>query len=288
VEQAGGVGGKVEADIDNKSNIFNVLADILELQLDSFAVTDSVREAVLYAMGSGGKLLRPRLLLGAHQDLVLNKVGAGSQQAPLRAALAVELLHAASLVHDDLPALDNDDFRRGQPSCHRRFSESTAILAGDLMVGVSFSLLGDEMSVRCVPSLSRAWVLLCDGQQRDLEELGSVTEADEMVARKTGALFQASTEMGAVIAGAAAELVEQYGRFGLTFGRAFQALDDLVDGDQPRMFGSTEKYLSTHRAELFDQLSELEVALGRHSALRAIAETVFNREISPKKGAPTT
>jgi geranylgeranyl pyrophosphate synthase len=268
----------VESDRWEKSDLPGELGTMLIEKLDSFTLNARIRDAVLYSMGSGAKLLRPRLLIAAHSDLLVGHASREMRAAVLRASLAVELLHCASLIHDDLPAIDNDDLRRGKPSCHRRFSESTAILAGDFMVGLAFSLFDDSTSMKCVPVLARAWLLLCDGQQRDLEDLNSVEEVDEMIARKTGALFQASTEMGTLLAGAPVDLVRQYGDFGCTFGRAFQALDDVVDGDQRLIDGSAKEYLGAHRQELLEQTRTIESAIGAPSALRGVVTDVFSIE----------
>lgn len=206
------------------------IEDVLAASVADFVLDPQLREACEYAIVSGGKRIRPLLCLALVSDL-------GGELVPdaLYGAAALEFIHAASLVHDDLPALDNDDLRRGRPSLHKKFGEATAILCGDALIGCAFEQLA---SVRyyspvtvlgAVRSLSTANTKLCEGQQRDLS--GEVDGAHLARTRelKTGALFQAASEIAALFAlGTISPAVQDFGKH---FGVFFQIVDDIRDGD---------------------------------------------------------
>jgi geranylgeranyl diphosphate synthase type II len=193
-----------------------------------------------YAVLSGGKRVRPLLAL-----MSCSACG-GEESAALPAACALELVHAYSLIHDDLPALDNDDFRRGRPTVHKAFDDATAILTGDALLTFAFELLAREISdpvsvAASVLVLSKAAGAtgMVGGQADDLAGLNEAEHRDDAMARlegiharKTGALFLASVRMGA-IAGRADErarrAVDEYGR---RIGLVFQIVDDILDLEQ--------------------------------------------------------
>ena len=194
----------------------------------------TLQEAVTYVLEGQGKRLRALLVLALARDVD------GSTDArhsgALAAALAVEMLHAASLVHDDLPALDNDDTRRGRPSCHRAFSEGTAILTGDLLVGRAMQLVGEvsapaERVLRIAKTLSRAWSELCVGQQLDIEKPTDAATVQSLMELKTGALFGASAAAGVSCGGLSPEKSEAFFAWGVKVGVLCQRLDDISDGD---------------------------------------------------------
>jgi geranylgeranyl pyrophosphate synthase len=154
---------------------------------------------------------------------------------------ALELIHTYSLVHDDLPAMDDDDFRRGQLSCHRRFGEATAILAGDALLTLAFGQLASESSFppalmkdligRIARSAGSSGGMIA-GQMMDLDAEGGPLEPglpEAIHAAKTGALFEASVIAGALLGGGDRDQVEVLGRFGRTLGLAFQVRDDMLD-----------------------------------------------------------
>jgi geranylgeranyl diphosphate synthase type II len=201
-------------------------------------------EAMRYAALAPGKRLRPALVLWAAQACG----GAWDSAAP--AAVAVELVHAYSLVHDDLPAMDDDDLRRGRPTCHRAFDEATAILCGDALQALAFETLARGMpagtAAEACATLARASgvAALVGGQADDLAaERGWVPDlatapAREQLAwmerinrRKTGALFLAALDLGGLAAGADAATRDTLGRYGRSFGQAFQIADDLLDAE---------------------------------------------------------
>ncbi len=189
-------------------------------------------EAMRYSLFAGGKRLRPTLvMLGA-------EACRGAPDAALPAAAAVEMVHAYSLIHDDLPAMDDDDLRRGVPTCHRQFDEATAILAGDTMLTYAFELLCElepaAVARRCVRELALAsgGAGMAGGQMDDLraaEGPGTLEWLQALHRRKTGALLTASLRMGGHVAGANERQLAALTEYGQAIGLAFQIADDLLD-----------------------------------------------------------
>ena len=189
--------------------------------------------AVRYSALAPGKRLRPYLVVRSCE-----LVGGKSDQVwPV--AAAVECVHAFSLIHDDLPAMDDDDLRRGQPTCHKKFGEATAILAGDALILLAFELLtdytGDAITVAdLVRELAQGagWSGMIGGQMSDL--LGQSQPPDRAVverihAMKTARLFESACRLGAIVGNASEEQLAALGRFGQMMGLAFQVADDLLD-----------------------------------------------------------
>lgn len=203
-----------------------------------------LQDAILYSLTAPGKRLRPILVL-----LAAEACGSTMERA-MPAACAIEMIHAYSLIHDDLPAMDDDDLRRGQPTCHVKFGEANAILAGDALLTQAFSLIAEhirppEVSARCVAVLSRAAGAggMVGGQVDDLALEQRVEDGDEGSAivrlesihrRKTGALFTAAPVLGGVISDASDSRLDSLRSFGEKLGLAFQITDDLLDvaGDE--------------------------------------------------------
>jgi geranylgeranyl pyrophosphate synthase len=193
-------------------------------------------EAMHYAATGPGKRLRPALVRAAAEAC------GGTAEAALPAAAAIELLHAYTLVHDDLPAMDDDDERRGRPTVHVVFGEAIAILAGDGLLTLAFGALAElgPRSPDAVAVLARragAYELLA-GQALDLARgaaaapaRDSLTAIERMHAAKTGALFAAAAELGGIVAGASADHRAALARYGLAVGVAFQHADDRDDAE---------------------------------------------------------
>jgi farnesyl diphosphate synthase len=198
-------------------------------------VPASLGDAMRYAVLDGGKRLRPLLVLAA-ADVV-----DGQAEAALRAACAVELIHAYSLVHDDMPCMDNDVLRRGKPTVHVRFGEAQALLAGDALQALAFELLvpGDgSVSDPLAASLCRQLAVaagadgMAGGQAVDLASVGLALDQPALEAmhrRKTGALLQASVLMGASTGPVTPAAREQLSVYGASLGLAFQVVDDVLD-----------------------------------------------------------
>lgn len=192
-------------------------------------------EAMRYAVLSGGKRLRPLLVLAASEAV------GGNPEAALRAACAVELIHAYSLVHDDMPCMDNDVLRRGKPTVHVKFGEAQALLAGDALQALAFELLTPEdasISAATQAMLCRMLARaagfrgMAGGQAIDLASVGkpiSSAQLHDMHRLKTGALLQASVLMGAACASPSVAAQQALSDFGAFIGLAFQVVDDVLD-----------------------------------------------------------
>lgn len=208
---------------------------------------DQLREAIRYSLLNPGKRLRPLLVMMACQACD------ASPEMSLPAACAVEMIHTYSLIHDDLPSMDDDQLRRGQPTCHVRFDEATAILAGDALIPLAFQIVCSEYppSVATPCSLELATACgasrLVGGQVDDLsqenDQNGNLQKLENIHRRKTGALLTVSLRLGAIVAGADSGRLEALARFGKNLGLAFQIVDDLLDcrGDWTKMGKMTNK-----------------------------------------------
>jgi geranylgeranyl diphosphate synthase type II len=196
---------------------------------------------VRYSLLSGGKRVRPRLCLAAA------RCAGGEPAHALPVAAAVEMVHAFSLVHDDLPALDDDDTRRGQPTSHVRYGEAVAVLVGDALLGQAFAVCAErldtapEVRLAVVAELARGVAGMIAGQYLDVTADGEVVTLEQLRrlhGLKTGALIEASVVCGALVGGATQ--VEPYRRLGAELGLLFQIVDDVLDdgSDEPSYVNS--------------------------------------------------
>ncbi|MDP6553418.1 MAG: polyprenyl synthetase family protein [Pirellulaceae bacterium] len=194
---------------------------------------NKLRDAIRYSLLAPCKRLRPLLVLMSAEACGYDR----GQAMP--AACAVEMIHTYSLIHDDLPAMDDDDLRRGQPTCHAQFDEATAILAGDALLTRAFEIMAIEISPAkvaaccCVELASAAGASgMVAGQVDDLAgETGSggLAELEAIHRRKTGAMFRVSLRLGAIVAQAGPEQLQRLDTYGQKLGLAFQIIDDLLD-----------------------------------------------------------
>ncbi|RWC55281.1 MAG: polyprenyl synthetase family protein [Mesorhizobium sp.] len=219
---------------------------------------DRLMAAMRHGVLNGGKRLRPFLVMESAA------LFSADGEAALRVAAALECVHCYSLIHDDLPAMDDDDLRRGQPTVHKAFDEATAILAGDALLTLAFDIIAGEATA--LPAERRAALVLAlaraagpggmvGGQKLDLEaEQAPPDEAGiiRLQAMKTGALIRFACEAGALIAGAPAEDRERLAEFGSAIGLAFQLADDLLDltADANQMGKATGKDAAAGKATL--------------------------------------
>ncbi|HUS08008.1 MAG TPA: farnesyl diphosphate synthase [Bryobacteraceae bacterium] len=199
----------------------------------------SVHRAMRYSLFAGGKRIRPILCIAAARAVTEETGGIED------AACSLELIHTYSLIHDDLPALDNDDLRRGRPTCHKLFGEAMAILAGDALLTLAFELLSKLagvpaerriLLVRELASASGTINGMIGGQVHDIEGEGKqpTPELLESIhSAKTGALLCASVRMGALFAGAGSQELAALSAYGKHVGLAFQIVDDILDVEQP-------------------------------------------------------
>ena len=198
-------------------------------------------EAMRYAVLDGGKRLRPLLVLAAREAVAYSAKDAAFDEAALRAACAVELIHAYSLVHDDMPCMDNDVLRRGKPTVHVQFGEALALLAGDALQALAFEFLTPESSA--IPDAVQARLCrllatsaghagMAGGQAIDLASVGVALTEDQlrqMHRLKTGALLEGSVMMGAACGETTPQALSGLKRYGQALGLAFQVVDDILD-----------------------------------------------------------
>jgi len=258
---------------------------LLERWLTDRGLPAGLGEDVRYAVLSPGKRVRPLLVLEACAAL------GGSPDEALPAAAAIELVHAHSLVHDDLPALDDDDLRRGRPTLHVRFGEAMAVLAGDALLGLAFELLSSETPSRELAAglcreLSGAANDMISGQVRDTlperepgrEPLDALLETHRL---KTGALIRCSCRMGALCGGADEPALDALTRFGEAVGLMFQVVDDVLDATQTtEHLGKTARKDEEQGKRTFPAMVGLDGSLRRVRALEADAEDAL-RPLGP-------
>jgi geranylgeranyl diphosphate synthase type II len=229
-------------------------------------------QAMAYSLLGGGKRIRPLLCLFSCQA-----VGGESARA-MPAACAIELIHTYSLIHDDLPALDNDDWRRGRPSNHREHGEAMAILAGDALLAWAFELLANqtdvaaEIQVKVMAELARAAGPggMCAGQVLDMQGEQAVQTLEQILAvyrLKTGALIRASVRMGALLGGASPGQLAALTLYAEALGQAFQIVDDLLD-----LTGSLDSLGKTPGKDLAQHKRTYPALMGMDAARLKVAE----------------
>jgi farnesyl diphosphate synthase len=265
-------------------------------------------EAMRYAVLDGGKRLRPLLVLATAEAVG----GASSGSAALHAACAIELIHAYSLVHDDMPCMDNDVLRRGKPTVHVQFGEAQALLAGDALQTLAFEMLTPihtsvpaQVQAACVGLLARAsgYQGMAGGQAIDLASVGQRLSEDQlrqMHRLKTGALLLCSVQMGAAcVPGVPAPVQSALQRFGEALGLAFQVVDDVLDvtadsatlgktagkdeaADKPTYVAlmgldAAKAYADALATQAMQALADTGLPEARLAALRALTAMVVNR-----------
>lgn len=241
-------------------------------------------EAMRYGVLDGGKRLRPLLVMAACDAV------AGDALAALRAAVAVELIHAYSLVHDDMPCMDNDVLRRGKPTVHVRYGEASAMLAGDAMQALAFEVLTPAdgsmppaLQARLCGLLARAagCAGMAGGQAIDLDSIGkplSEAQLREMHRRKTGALLQVSVLMGAACGECQAPAWSALADYGAAVGLAFQVVDDILDTTQPSdTLGKTAGKDAQHNKPTYVTVLGLDAAHAEAQAQRRAAHAALGR-----------
>jgi len=240
-------------------------------------------EAMRYSLMAGGKRLRPHLCLAATEAV------GGSLEAALPAACALEMIHTYSLIHDDLPAMDDDELRRGKPTCHVAFDEATAILAGDALLTLAFQVLASMPAVlpeRCLEVIRIIAAAagpggMVQGQMLDMASEGRRLTPEELKnlhALKTGAMIEAALACGAVVAGCSCSELDAVREYGKAIGLAFQVVDDIlnVEGD-PAVMGKATGTDRVHRKNSYPDLWGLEKSKEFaqnliHMAIQAIAD----------------
>jgi farnesyl diphosphate synthase len=273
--------------------------DVVERALETWVPAETpagLGEAMRYGVLDGGKRVRPLLVLAACEAVQ------GSREAALRAAVAVELIHAYSLVHDDMPCMDNDILRRGKPTVHVKYGEAQAMLAGDAMQALAFEVLtptpdesaGDAHAVepalqaRLCGLLARAagHAGMAGGQAIDLASIGRALDEPvlrDMHRRKTGALLQTSVCMGAACGDVSAQAWRALSDYGWAVGLAFQVVDDILDVTQvSETLGKTAGKDLHHNKPTYVSVLGLEAARAYAARLRDDAHAALARSGLPE------
>jgi geranylgeranyl pyrophosphate synthase len=237
-------------------------------------------EGMRYSVLQGGKRMRPLLVAAACE------AAGGTVEQSFPAGCALEFIHAYSLVHDDLPSMDNDLERRGKPTVHVAFGEANAILIGDALLTLAFEVLARGTQGVSRASMADAVVVLArhagiagmvGGQAQDLslgQSIGDLQQLEGVHALKTGGLYAAAGALGGLCAGASREVVESLERYGLAFGIAFQHADDVLDDDQRELRSQALARVDA----LAEECSQIAAPFGESgSALSAIARWVRSR-----------
>ncbi len=208
----------------------------LDVLLPSATIApQTLHSAMRWSIFAGGKRFRPALVLA------VGEMFGASRERLLKTAAAIEMIHTYSLIHDDLPAMDDDDLRRGRATCHKKFDESTAILAGDILQTLAFQIIAAdenltaEIRIKLIAETAKAAAKMVDGQQLDLEAEGksiSVEELKNIHQNKTGAMISAAARSGAIIADASAEDLQAITVYAENLGLLFQITDDVLDATQ--------------------------------------------------------
>jgi geranylgeranyl diphosphate synthase type II len=281
--------------------INNALALIIDFATNS----SRILEAMKYSLMAGGKRIRPMLCLAAAEAV------GGKPENTIRAACALEMIHTYSLIHDDLPAMDNDDLRRGKPTCHIAFDEATAILTGDALLTLAFEILSSIEPnninnalkwLRVINIIAKAagYKGMIEGQIKDIASEGNplgLEDLEQMHALKTGALIEASIITGAILGNGSFEQIEQLDIYAKNIGLAFQVIDDIlnVEGDpavmgkevgtdQVREKSTYPSILGIEKSKEFaknlvnNALQALDYFDNKSDPLRAIAHYIIDRK----------
>jgi geranylgeranyl diphosphate synthase type II len=235
---------------------------LIESKLKEIFASISLRpellhEAIVYAVGDGGKRVRPLVCLAAAQAV------GGRREDALYPACAVEILHNCTLVHDDLPAMDNDRIRRGKPTVWVKYGEANAVLAGDALLSLAYQVAAKSPRnvADIVYVLGERGVGVVAGQVEDLaftaEKAEELIDDDFIYRHKTADLFVAAAVMGGLAAGAGQDEIDALGEFALNLGLAFQYQDDLLDGDGIYPRAKTAELADVCTAKALEQLARL-------------------------------
>ena len=280
----------LSAYLKNKNQQINVA---LEKILHDSQPPEPIVEAMKYSLMAGGKRIRPVLCIAAAEAV------GGKPQAVLPAACALEMVHTYSLIHDDLPAMDNDDLRRGKPTCHVAFDEATAILAGDALLTLAFEVLSSVqisgetqalgwLKVIHIISTAAGYRGMIQGQMLDMAAEGqdlTVDELKSMHALKTGALIEASLLCGAVLADARKRQMEVLGTYARNIGLAFQVTDDILNVEgNPKVMGKAAGTDELREKSTYPAL--LGIKTSRQYARNLVDEALQVLEVFDKEADP--
>lgn len=266
----------------------------LERFLDCVSVGSRLSEAMHYSLMGSGKRLRPVFCLASAET-----VGGGENEAVWQAACAIEMIHTYSLIHDDLPAMDNDELRRGRPTCHVRFGEATAILAGDALLTLAFEVLASgepgpainqSRLIAVIARIAKAsgYRGMIEGQMRDMAAEGEKIDLNalrSMHALKTGALIESAVACGALLGGGSDTECRALETYAMNIGLAFQVTDDIlnVEGD-PDLLGKAVGTDDIRGKSTYPALLGLEAS--RDYAGELVSSALQSLEIFGNKATP--
>ncbi len=273
---------KFEDLIKSYKNRVDIALDKLLPRSNYSRLTDAMRYSVL----NSGKRLRPMLVY------LSSELGEAGSKEIDETACAVELIHCYSLIHDDLPSMDDDDLRRGKATCHIAFDEATAILAGDALQPLAYSVItnsksiGLSLKINILEKLTYACGLngMVEGQMKDvmLKEKISIPQLDQIHKQKTGQLIKASLEIGGIIAGLEKEKIRSLSKYGEKIGLAFQIRDDIIDIESPTSIsGKTQGSDVNKNKSTYPEIVGLDES--KRKAKELIVEAKKNLEIFSNK-----
>ncbi len=273
-----------------KSRMIN---DGLEKMLQQFHQDDTITQAMRYSLMAGGKRIRPILCLAAAEAVD------GKPVVALTSSCALEIVHTYSLIHDDLPAMDDDELRRGKPTCHIAFGEATAILAGDALLTLAFETLaavpienGDQAAkwlqvIRIIAAAAGSRGMI-QGQMLDMAAEGhrlNINELESMHALKTGALIEASLRCGAVLAGSSEIQLDFLRTYARNIGLAFQVADDILNVEgNPALMGKAVGTDKLHAKSTYPSVIGLESS--RQFARKLVEQALQALETFDNKAEP--
>ena len=276
--------------INAKSRVVN---DSLEQMLQQFDQSETITQAMRYSLMAGGKRIRPILCLAAAEAVD------GKPEDALTAACALEIIHTYSLIHDDLPAMDDDELRRGKPTCHIAFDEATAILAGDALLTLAFETLASipfENGVQAAKWLQVIQIIaaaagsrgMIQGQMLDMAAEGhtlNINELESMHKLKTGALIEASLRCGALIAGSSEIQLTFLDTYARNIGLAFQVADDILNVEgNPALMGKAVGTDKLHEKSTYPSVIGLESS--KQFAQKLIGQALQALETFGNKAEP--
>jgi geranylgeranyl pyrophosphate synthase len=252
----------------------NVVECGLSAVVDQLESLNPFKSSLCYLCSTGGKRLRPLLLLALQLDL--------DSRSPinLNIVIALELLHQASLLHDDLPALDDDDVRRGQPTIHVKFTEHEAILLGDWLYGkamllVTTSNLDPTIVIKIASELSSLWCYICEGQELDMRDPQDLDSLKNVRFFKTSSFFETITRVAVLLSSVDTGETYSIARWGRDLGDLFQEVDDLLDRDQQLGFKGRP-----YSSDIKNQKGNVGLQFSTVNECREMKEELFTRLLS--------
>lgn len=257
-------------DLSKYSYYKGLIESKLKKFFDSIELEEPLKGGVKHFIFPGGKFLRPLMSLLFAEDLKISENTIKEEVLPF--SVAIELIHTSTLIHDDLPCIDDDDERRGIQSCHKKFDEATALLSGDILISLALELAfessaGGVVKDTCLKQLVKAYTQVCRGQNLDIINYSDKTKLNNL---KTGELFKASLLIPAHFKIDSSSILNSISKFSLDFGNYYQLIDDYID-----VFGSSEKRGRSKSSDLKNNKETKSATLKKKEAFKNL-ENVFS------------